>query len=148
MNEVIGDAFCWIAEKIMAPLFMVIVVLALVALAAAGAFYGGKLVLGLGHDVHGKDYARVVSKAYTPDTQQTSTVPVATGKGVGVGVVTTGNPENFGTLLLMRGTVYSFNSKTLWALSEIGDTVVVHYKTNPQWSLELESVDFIPHAAE
>lgn len=140
----IGEVFCWCVEKVILPLFAVAMVLALLAGIGAGCYYGGKLVLGLGHDVHGKDYARIVAKAYTPDTQQTSTVPVVAGKGVGVGVVTTGNPESFATMLLLRGTVYSFDNRTLWAMGAVGDTVVVHYKTNPQWPIELESVDFVP----
>ena len=143
----VGDFLCSVIYALMVYIFMPALVLALLVGAGCGVFYAGKWAVGLGHDSHGKDYARIVAKAYTPDSQQTSTVPVATGRGVGVGVVTTGNPEAWNTMLLLRGTVYSFNNRTLWAMGAIGDTVVVHYKTNPQWPIALETVDFVPAGA-
>lgn len=141
----IGDLFCWVMEKLFIPLVTAAVALAMLAGLGAGLFFGSKWVLGLRHDVHGQDYARIVARAYTPNTQQTNTVPVVAGKSVGVGVVTTGYPEAFTTMLLLRGKVYSFDDRTLWALGAVGDSVVVHYKTNPQWPTQIESVDFQAH---
>jgi hypothetical protein len=118
-----------------------------VAIIAVGCFYGYKLAAGIGRDVHGTCEGVIVSKAYTPDTQQTSAVPVATGKGMGVGVVTTGNPEAFVSLIKItvdgKVSVEQFESRELWALASIGQSVTVHYKTNPQWPLSLESIDFV-----
>lgn len=42
--------------------------------------------------------AELVSANFTGSTLRTSAVPVVTGKGVGMGAVTTGNPEQYITL--------------------------------------------------
>lgn len=74
--------------------------------------------------------AVVVGKAYQEDTQETNPVPVATGNGVGIGVVTTGHPRAWITLLKHDGTVYEFNNVTVYVEAKVGDRLRVKMKHN------------------
>jgi len=140
---VIADLFYWMMEKVFAPA----VALLFIGLVGVGVFYGGRWLVGLGHDVHGQDYGAVVAKAYTPDTEQVRPVPIVTGKGGGVGLVVAGNPESWTVLIRIGDRVETVDNAAVWAGVDVGDTVVVHYKTNwvwgPHWLL-VESVAFTP----
>lgn len=114
------------------------------ALLFTGLYFSGKWIIGLGKDTITDEPGVIIGKAYQPDTQQTSSVPVATGNGVGIGVVTTGNREAWVSLIRVGNRVFRFEDLSVYGLTRAGDKVTVKIKHNPQWDDEIVQVIYAP----
>ncbi len=83
----------------------------------------------------------VVGKSNTPDTRQTSSVPVVTGNGqVGVGIVSTGHDREWITLIEVGGEVYEFDNLTVYVKAEVGDRLPIQLKRNAMSGISVEGV--------
>ena len=82
----------------------------------------------------------VMARDYEPSTLQTSAVPTFTGKGSGVGIVTTGHAQQWNTLIMVDGLVYVFDNPTVFAKLKPGDVVRVRMKRNAVSGVSLDLV--------
>lgn len=120
-----------------------IAVLWLLALAVTGllSMWFAGLFMVEWHYFSGKVLARI----HAPDTQDTDVGPAFTGGGVGLAVVSTGNPAQWVTVIEVEGDTHAFNNLHIWAHASVGQTVYCEFKHNRMWgSWDLKRVSLTP----